>query len=144
MKQQGERLFVYGTLRRGFSLHPYLRKSAVRYLGKGKIQGSLYDLGEYPGAVPSSSPHREIEGEVYELLDAKKQLEELDRIEEFHPDRPEDSLFVRRVSVVRLDKGRRFKAWVYFLARRPSKARPIHSGNYAVARPAIRANARNR
>ncbi len=145
MKQRRDRLFVYGTLRKGFALHAYLRKSTVRYLGKGKIHGNLYDLGEFPGALPSSSPEKEIEGEVYELLDAKNQLKELDRIEEFHSDRPEDSLFVRQLSVVRSEKGHRFKAWVYFLPRRPSKGRPIQSGDYAAARrPALRANAGNR
>lgn len=143
MKRARERLFVYGTLRRGFALHSHLRKSSVRYLGKGKIRGDLYDLGEFPGALPSSSPDREIEGEVYELLEAKKQLEQLDRIEEFHPERPEDSLFIRRSAIVRLEKGQRYKAWVYFLPRRPSRARPIHGGDYAVTRPSARANARN-
>ncbi|PYU32732.1 MAG: hypothetical protein DMG28_10375 [Acidobacteria bacterium] len=130
-----ERLFVYGTLRRGFALHPLLRKLAERYVGRGKIQGHLYDLGRFPGAVPSSSPQNKITGEVYELSNPDKQLEELDRAEEYHREQPRNSLFVRRLSLVRLENGRRFKAWVYFLPRRPSKARPIHEGDYAETHP---------
>src|SRR5207253_10842937 len=105
-----ERLFVYGTLRRGFALHPLLRKLAVRYVGRGKIQGHLYDLGRFPGAVPSSSPQNKITGEVYELSNPDKQLEELDRAEEYHREQPRNSLFVRGLSLVRLENGRRFKA----------------------------------
>lgn len=105
----------------------------MRYLGKGMILGHLYDLGEFPGAVPSTSPHKKVEGEVYELLDPDNQLGELDRLEEFYPDRPDSSLFVRRRALVRLENGRRFKAWVYFLPRRPPRARLILEGNYAEA-----------
>jgi len=50
------KLFVYGTLRRGFELHSYLRRQSARFLGEGIIGGRLYDLGEYPGAIPSSLP----------------------------------------------------------------------------------------
>ncbi len=126
------RLFVYGTLRKGYSLHRVLRRIRARYVGKGRIQGSLYDLGEFPGAVTSSSVRKRIEGEVYELPHPDAQLKELDRLEEFDSDRPEDSLFVRRMSTVRLASGRRMRAWVYFLPRRPLKGRPIAQGDYAL------------
>lgn len=126
------RLFVYGTLRKGYSLNRVLRRMGARYVGKGRIQGSLYDLGEFPGAVTSSSMRKRIEGELYELPHADAQLKELDRIEEFDSERPENSLFVRRISTVRLANGRRMRAWVYFLPRRPVNARPIAQGDYAL------------
>ncbi len=44
----------------------------MRYVGRGKIQGHLYDLGRFPGAVPSSSPQNKITGEVYELSNPDK------------------------------------------------------------------------
>ncbi len=102
-------------------------------MGKGRIQGRLYDLGEFPGAVTSSSVRKRIEGELYELPHPETQLKELDRIEEFDSQRPENSLFVRRLSTVRLANGRRMRAWVYFLPRRPANARLIAQGDYAVA-----------
>ncbi len=133
MSRRRDRLFVYGTLRKGFPLHSLLRKLSVRYMGKGKIQGHLYSLGEFPGAVQSSSSNEEIVGEVYELLKGKRQLEELDRVEEFYPDRPEESLFVRQMTVVKMLDGKALKAWAYFLPKPPSKARLIHSGDYQEA-----------
>ena len=128
------KLFVYGTLRLGFPLHPYMRKGAVRLLGKGKICGRLYDLGDFPGALPSTSRSDEIEGELYELGDAIQQLRELDEVEEFNSQRPGESLFVRRLTDVELATGQRYKAWAYFLPKKPAKARLIPSGDYAEVR----------
>lgn len=127
------RLFVYGTLRKGYSLHGLLRRIGARYVGKGSIQGSLYDLGEFPGAITSSSVRKRIEGELYELPHPEAQLRELDRIEEFDSQGPESSLFVRRLTTVRLANGRRMRAWVYFLPRRPANARLVPGGDYALA-----------
>ncbi|MEC4749948.1 gamma-glutamylcyclotransferase [Methylomicrobium sp. Wu6] len=53
-------LFVYGTLRRG-SDHPIARHLAdnAEWLGFGEFHGLLFDIGAYPGAVPSRDPaHR--------------------------------------------------------------------------------------
>lgn len=130
---QTDKLFVYGTLRRGYEPHSYLRRQSARFLGDGIISGRLYDLGEYPGAVPSKSPGDEIRGELYELLDPKAHLRILDEVEEFDPEHPEKSLFVRRPAEVRLKSGERVKAWVYFLPRKPRNARLIAGGDFAAA-----------
>lgn len=135
MGAKKNRLFVYGTLRRGFALHRVLRGLGLRYLGKGSIRGSLYDLGEYPGAVTSSSLRRRIDGEVYDLSDPSRQLKKLDEVEGFHPGEPDNSLFVRRLGTVRLANGKRLRAWVYFLPQRPLGARPLENGDYSAARP---------
>src|SRR5437899_2650026 len=136
MNRKAEKLFVYGTLRRGFKLHSELAKLKARYLGKGRIGGNLFNLGEYPGVVPASSARKGVEGELYELSNAKEHLPVLDRIEEFDPERPSKSLFVRRRATVRMNDGSRVRAWVYFLPRRPARANPIPSGDYAEARRA--------
>ncbi|MDA2914974.1 gamma-glutamylcyclotransferase, partial [Acidobacteriia bacterium AH_259_A11_L15] len=91
-------------------------------------------LGEFPGAIPSESAADGIEGELYELVDASRQLKELDEVEEFDSDRPGESLFVRRLTDVELETGERLKAWVYFLPRKPAKARLIPSGDYTEIR----------
>jgi gamma-glutamylcyclotransferase (GGCT)/AIG2-like uncharacterized protein YtfP len=129
---QPDKLFVYGTLRRGFAPHEHL-KSSARFLGKGTIAGRLYDLGEFPGAIPSEQPGEEVEGELYELRDLGRQLKALDEYEEFDPDNPAKSLFIRQRVNVLLDNGERFDAWTYFLPEEPSKARRIRSGNYTAA-----------
>ena len=136
MNRKAEKLFVYGTLRRGFKLHSELAKLKARYLGKGRIGGNLFNLGEYPGVVPASSARKGVEGELYELSNAKEHLPVLDRIEEFDPERPSKSLFVRRRATVRMNDGSRVRAWVYFLPRRPARASPIPSGDYVEARRA--------
>ena len=125
------KIFVYGTLLKGLPLHNYLAKSAARYVGKGRIKGRLYDLGEYPGVVESQNADN-VQGEVYELSD-KKTLDELDRVEEYHPHFPQKSLFVRRKAIVRLDNGDTIPAWTYFLARKPRNAEIIESGDYRKA-----------
>jgi len=126
-------IFVYGTLRKGFVPHSYLHGWSVRFLGEGTIAGILYDLGEYPGAVPSDDPDNEIRGELYELTDPENQLRVLDGIEEFDSAQPETSLFVRKSARVRLRTGKEVAAWVYFLPRKPRNARLIASGDFAAA-----------
>ncbi len=135
MSQETAKLFVYGTLRRGFTLHRYLRKNGMRFLGKGNIRARLYDLGRFPGALPSQSSAGRVQGEVYELNNPEEQLRELDALEEFYPKQPEKNLFVRRLTDVKLESGQRCKAWAYFLAKRPANARPLPWGDYSVAHP---------
>jgi pyruvate carboxylase len=136
MNRKAEKLFVYGTLRRGFKLHSALAKLKARYLGKGRIGGDLFNLGEYPGVLPAASTRRGVEGELYEIPNPMEHLPVLDRIEEFNPQRPSKSLFVRRRATVRMNGGSRVRAWVYFLPRRPARAIAIPSGDYAEARHA--------
>ena len=126
------KLFVYGTLRRGFEWHFHLRQTA-RFLGDGTIQGRMYDLGEFPGAVPSDVAGEVVRGELYQLLDPESQLKILDEKEECDPIQPEAGLFVRRPTEVRLNTGETFEAWVYFLPREPPDGRVIPSGDFATA-----------
>ena len=138
------RVFVYGTLRRGFPLHRHLKKMNAHYLGKGTVRAKLYDLGEYPGAVTSILPTDRIKGELYELAEPLRQLKELDTLEEFDPLHPAKSLFVRRSVVVRLEDGDQSRAWIYLLNKKPVHARPIRRGDYALARrSSVRTSARN-
>ena len=128
-----DKVFVYGTLRRGFALHSELKKVGARYLGKGQILGKLFDLGEYPGAVRLAGGKSNIEGELYELQNPAEQLAALDELEEFDPRSPNKSLFIRKKATVKLKDGGRVRAWVYFLPRKPRRGLMIVSGNYADA-----------
>ena len=122
-------LFVCGTLLKGFSNHHYMQKTSIHFLGKGSVEGELYDLGEYPGAVLSTTSLR-IQGELYLLTDPKE-LEPLDVLEEFDPENPETSLYVRRMVTVRLESGADIPAWMYCLPSKPTDARLIPNGDYA-------------
>ena len=125
----GVRLFVYGSLRRGEALHAHL--AGLACLGPAWMRGRLYDLGEYPGAVPSRRAGERVQGEVYELAPADERLAELDRLEGCDPERPERGLFVRRARIVELAAGGRLRAWVYLLPRLPAQAVRIPGGDHA-------------
>ena len=42
-----------------------------QFLGSGRVAGRLYDLGEYPGAVPSDQADCWVEGEIWQLDDSQ-------------------------------------------------------------------------
>lgn len=95
--RQHQQLFVYGSLKRGGSNHPWLE--GARWLGRARLAGHrLHNLGDYPMAVPGRGV---VHGEVYGVDGAA--LARLDRLE----DVPDE--YRRRRC--RLDDGRR--CWVY-------------------------------
>src|SRR2546425_12485240 len=95
MSRASEKLFVYGTLRRGHVLHSRLVKMNAKYLGSGRLGGALFDLGKYPGAFPSGSRRSRIHGALYELASPEGQLKALDPLSEYFPKPPRPSLFPR-------------------------------------------------
>jgi gamma-glutamylcyclotransferase (GGCT)/AIG2-like uncharacterized protein YtfP len=107
-------LFVYGTLRQGTG-HPmsqYLSKNA-NLLGIGHTHGRLYRISWYPGAVVSAHPDERIVGELYELHQ-EGVLKRLDQYEDYNPDRPEQSDFVRRLVTAYLaEDPAPIQAWIY-------------------------------
>ncbi|MCH7978431.1 MAG: gamma-glutamylcyclotransferase [Acidobacteria bacterium] len=123
-------LFVYGTLMKGFdSLQNWQRRVQAEFVGRGKIKGRLYDLGEYP-VVISSVSEQLVRGEVYELRDPANAVDILDEYEEFSPLHPERSLFVRAVTPVVMDDGREMEAWVYFYNGPVDEDNLIPGGDY--------------
>ena len=75
-------LFVYGTLKRGYSNHHHL--AGQRFVGLARTTPGfrLYDLGGYPGIAPKSDDREGVVGEVWSVDAAA--LEELDRFEGVH------------------------------------------------------------
>lgn len=120
-----ETLFVYGSLLPGLPLHPLLA-SAIP-LGPGSIQGRLYDLGDYPGAVGAADGR--VHGEAYRLRDPGL-LALLDDEEGYDPANEAGSLFLRRRIPVTLADGRVVMAWVYLYAGPLERVVPIPSGDY--------------
>lgn len=125
-----EFLFVYGTLRRSFPLHRILASVSAKYIGNGHIRGRLYNLGPYPGVYQPPRGVGHVVGEVYELLAPETQLKKLDHEEDFKPETPKASLFIRRKTQVHLVGGRRLTAWAYFLPRKPLHSARIPHGDY--------------
>jgi len=108
-------LFVYGTLRSPLSL---LSKDQiakhVEWLGFSLVQGSLYDIGEYPGAVPSADEFAYINGEIIKMKDPDKILKMLDEYEGFDPENAGQSEFLRKKEPVKLEDGTMIESWVYW------------------------------
>lgn len=130
----GARLFVYGTLRKGFRAHALLQRFRPRLLGAGHVQGRLYNLGEYPGAVETGRNADRVRGEVYWLPRAKVAFRVLDSFEGFDPARPATNEYERKETTVMIAGGDRMRAWIYWLSRAPASRRQILSGDYALHR----------
>jgi gamma-glutamylcyclotransferase (GGCT)/AIG2-like uncharacterized protein YtfP len=125
----GELLFFYGTLMAGFDRR---RRAGIddklKYIGRGSIQGALFDLGLYPAAVPSPDGH--VWGEVYEMTEPAPILAALDEIEGYRHDEPDRSLYRRLQAAVVLPDHIEAPAWVYFYNAPLGRAPRIASGDY--------------
>ena len=78
MDQVSNRLFIYGTLKRGGRLNGHLE--GQKFLGDAKTSKNyrLYKIGWYPG-LKRSEEGKQIFGELWEVDD--KCLQNLDRVE---------------------------------------------------------------
>ena len=124
-----ELLFFYGTLMAGFDRRTRAGIDAkLSFLGRGSIAATLFDLGLYPAAVPSTE-HR-VWGEVYQVSDAATVLAALDEIEGYTPADLDRSLYLRHLTPVTLNEGRTVEAWVYFYNAPLGRASRIPSGDY--------------
>ena len=99
MSEGLRKMFVYGSLRKGFGNHYLLERS--NYLGEALTDAAftMLHLGGYPGVVRAGST--QILGEVYEVDD--KTLSRLDRLEG-HPS------FYRRTPI-RVTEGSNADRW---------------------------------
>lgn len=124
--------FAYGTLRRGFCRHKFLEAARAQFLSRGTVRGELYDLGEYPGAVPSESSSALVRGAVYRLPNPARALRVVDQVEGLASGSPEQSLYRRALATVTLQNGTKVEAWIYWLNRHLGPRRRIPSGKYEV------------
>ena len=119
-------IFVYGTLLSGMPLSDALAKSD--FIGHGKINGALYDLGHYPG-LKNINGKGIVYGELYAV--DQSTLDKLDQIEGYFPNRPDHSLYLRQqVGVRPFDGGSTIKAYSYFYRDRCRATRSITCGDY--------------
>lgn len=106
-------VFVYGTLRRGFSnrgrdildLHGEL-------LAQASVAGRLFDLGDFPAMVEPETRKDRVSGEVYRLTkNPERALERLDRYEGARGANPLP--YERRDVEAELADGTEARAWAY-------------------------------
>lgn len=105
--------FVYGTLLPGQPNYYYWADAVLAIETAVFPNGRLYDLGSYPmlieaeggsviGAAITVAP------EQYQTI-----LARLDQLEEYDPDQPDQSSYIRAKREVWLKNGRKQTAWVY-------------------------------
>jgi len=131
MKENNEYLFVYGTLRKAFDnpMAKLLRQEAD-YEGEGVVDGKLYDIGRFPGAIISCRDSIEIKGEIYALRIADRIFAYLDQYEGYSPNIFASSLFRREKCQVTCDDGDEIEAWIYIF-NEPLDGYPlIERGDY--------------
>jgi len=109
-------LFVYGSLRSGFHHAAYLYLSKYFYLiGDAKVKGKLYDMGEYPVAVPTGDK-KFISGELYAINNAEEfsyAIGQLDDYEGLFTEEGEIALY-KREAVTVIQNNQQHTAWIYW------------------------------
>ena len=109
-----DRLFVYGTLMRGFD-HPMaqLLSRSADFIGEARCQGRLYLVKHYPGLVLSDDPADVVFGELYRLRAPDELLREFDMYEACGEGFAEPTEYVRQMLPV-TSQGRSVdEAWTY-------------------------------
>jgi gamma-glutamylcyclotransferase (GGCT)/AIG2-like uncharacterized protein YtfP len=133
------RLFLYGTLRSGCHLPVYSYIS--RYFifdGIGAVPGQLFDMGDYPAAVPSTEDCL-ITGELYHIAQEEEfdyVMEQLDDYEGLLVEPGGIPLF-RREPVNVLFKNSTVIAWMYWYNRSVTNGHRIESGDYVAYKMGI-------
>lgn len=128
MAEARERIFVYGTLRRGASKDACVHYSGVRFVTAAKVRGRLYDFGDYPGLEPDENAPW-VAGDLLDVTPAA--LVELDAWEGIGPNEPQPFPYERvRVTAV-TEAGETETVWAYRVAPRYREGRPVlESGDW--------------
>ena len=126
-----DRLFVYGTLMRGFE-HPMARLLAANadFLGEASCRGRLYQVRHYPGLVLSDDAADVVHGEVFALREVDALLRELDMYEACGEGFAEPTEYVRRLLPVTMSDGREDQAWTYVYNWPVTELPRIESGRF--------------
>jgi gamma-glutamylcyclotransferase (GGCT)/AIG2-like uncharacterized protein YtfP len=109
-----DRLFVYGTLMRGFD-HPmsHLLSRNAEFLGEARCRGRLHLVKHYPGLVLSDDPEEVTFGELYRLHRPQELLTEFDMYEACGEGFAEPTEYLRRILPVILADDAASEAWTY-------------------------------
>ena len=109
-----EYLFVYGTLKSSFH-HPQFKhiKRYAQFISAASYQGMLFNVGGYPGVVPSTKPTDIVYGEVYLLEDANRLLTILDEYEECSSNYQQPTEYIRSLQLINFNNNLSVESWIY-------------------------------
>ncbi len=125
------RLFVYGTLMRGFD-HPMaqLLSRSADFIGEARCQGRLYLVKHYPGLVLSDHPADVVFGELYRLRAPDELLREFDMYEACGEGFAEPTEYVRQMLPVTSEGRSVDEAWTYLYNWPVARLSRIVSGRF--------------
>jgi gamma-glutamylcyclotransferase (GGCT)/AIG2-like uncharacterized protein YtfP len=108
-----DRLFVYGTLMRGFD-HPMstLLSREADFLGEAQCRGRLYMVKHYPGLLLSDDPGDVVHGELFRMHHPEELIATFDDYEGCGPTFEQPTAYLREVLPVTLD-GTTYETWTY-------------------------------
>jgi gamma-glutamylcyclotransferase (GGCT)/AIG2-like uncharacterized protein YtfP len=126
-----DRLFVYGTLMRGFD-HPMARLLSANadFIGQAKCRGRLYLVKHYPGLVLSDDPADIVFGEIYRLRERDAMLREFDMYEACGEGFAQPTEYRREMLQVTLEDGAASEAWTYLYNWPVTNLSRIASGRF--------------
>jgi gamma-glutamylcyclotransferase (GGCT)/AIG2-like uncharacterized protein YtfP len=126
-----DRLFVYGTLMRGYD-HPMAKLLAANadFLGQAACRGRLYLVRHYPGLVTSDDPADIVHGELFRLRERDALLREFDMYEACGEGFAEPTEYVRRMLSVTHAGGTASEAWTYLYNWPVAKLPRVVSGRF--------------
>lgn len=122
---------MYGSLRSGFNSDAY--RYVSRYfnlVGTAKVKGVLFDLGDYPAALPTTNDAFII-GELYTIKNETEfewAIEQLDDYEGLHVELGETQLY-RRELVDVFCNDNTIQAWIYWCNQTVENKPLIESGD---------------
>lgn len=107
------KIFVYGSLMEGFFNYKKYLEGNILSKEKGIIKGKLYDmpLKGYPAVIKGTDV---VHGELYALKDFNKNLEALDKMENYFGEGNHNNEYNRIVVSVTLESGEKEDAYMYF------------------------------
>ena len=126
-----DRLFVYGTLMRGYA-HPMARLLSANadFLGEASCRGRLYMVKHYPGLVLSDDAGDIVHGELYRLREVEAMLREFDMYEACGEGFEAPTEYVRQMLDVALADGSSSEAWTYLYNWPVTQLPRIASGRF--------------
>jgi gamma-glutamylcyclotransferase (GGCT)/AIG2-like uncharacterized protein YtfP len=124
-------VFVYGSLRSGFqsSAYEYISRY-FNYFGEAKVKGKLFDLGDYPAAIPVLEDCF-IQGELYLIKNQSEfswAVAQLDDYEGVLAEPHEQPLYRREVADIHINDAI-VPAWIYWYNGEVSGKPEIGSGD---------------
>ncbi|MBF6057409.1 gamma-glutamylcyclotransferase family protein [Thiomicrorhabdus heinhorstiae] len=127
--EKNQYLFVYGSLRKRAARHDLIA-AYCEYVSEAYLNGKLFEVAGYPGAIESSQPDDRVLGEVYRIVEREKLLAGLDEYEECSENFPLPHEYIRKKLAIDLADGKRIFSWVYIFNRDTSELMPITNGDY--------------